>query len=157
MRLQPLRVEHATPLFAVLGEPALYIHLDEEPPPSADWLAQRFAALVGGAPPETDETWLNWVIVDVCGALVGTAQATVRRAAPTSVAYVVGLGAQGRGLARGAVGQMLDELAARYGVDMVQAEIDPANERSIRLVESLGFAAAGMAGADRRFVRRLPR
>ena len=157
VRLVPLRGDHAAELFDVLAEPSLYRHLDDAPPPSLAWLVERFDALARGAPPELDEVWLNWTIVDPAGDLVGTTQATVRRDAPTSVAYVLGVGAQGRGLARAAVGQMLDDLAAHHGVDEVQAEIAPENDRSIRLVESLGFTPAGSIGSDRRFVRRLPR
>ena len=156
VRLEPLQAAHADGLFGPLSDPALYHYLDDEPPASVEWLRERFAALARGAPAGLEELWLNWII-QVDGRPVGTTQATIRTGAPSSVAYVVAVPAQGRGVGRVAVGLMLDRLAADHGVVDVQAEIDPANTASIGLAESLGFVAAGTIGTDRRFVRRLPR
>ncbi|MEM9464420.1 MAG: GNAT family N-acetyltransferase [Actinomycetota bacterium] len=154
--LEPLTAEHAADLFPHLRDPELYRHLDEDPPPDPEWLARRFAALAAGAPAGRDEVWLNWAI-RAEGALVGTTQATVRSDGPTSIAYVIGRAVWGRGVARAATAEMLECLALDHGVVEVQAEIDPANERSIRLVDALGFRDAGIVGSDRRFVRRLDR
>lgn len=157
VRLEPLRDDHADALYDALADPSLYRHLDDDPPPSVAWMRRRVAALVQGAPDDGDEVWLNWVIVDSEDRIVGTTQATIRADGPTSVAYVLAGSAQGQGIGRAAVDRMLDLLVLQHGVPEVQAEIDPANGRSIRLVESLGFVAAGTIGADRRFVRRLDR
>ena len=156
VRLEPLQAEHASGLFAALSDPSLYRYLDEAPPPSLEWLESRFAALERGAPSDREEIWLNWVIVDPDGRLVGTTQATIRADGPASVAYVLVAEAQGRGIGRAAVDRMLDLLALEHGVADVRAEIDPANARSIRLVEALGFTPEEASGPDRRFVRRAP-
>ena len=73
------------------------------------------------------------------------------------MAYVLAATEHGRGIGRAAVARMLDLLALQHGVVEVQAEIDPANARSIRLVESLGFTPEESSGVDRCFVRRLGR
>ena len=46
---------------------------------------------------------------------------------------------QGRGLAREAVGAVVDRLFAHAGVHRVQAAADSRNERSIRLLLAMGF------------------
>lgn len=148
---------HADALFEAFADSELYRYLDDDPPPSLDWLRRRFAALAAGAPPDSGEQWCNWAIIGPDGSVVGTTQATVRDEGPTSVAYVLAADVHGRGIGRAAVRLMLDVLAAEYGVVDAQAEIDPRNARSIRLVESLGFVDAGTIGSDRRFVRRLSR
>jgi RimJ/RimL family protein N-acetyltransferase len=59
---------------------------------------------------------------------------------------------------------MIEELHASYGVHTLLAELVAANHRSVRLLERLGFEAAGPAIAlahpvephERLMVRRLP-
>lgn len=155
--LASLAPEHADALFEAFADPHLYRFLDDDPPPSLEWLRQRFAALAAGAPPDSGEHWLNWVILDPDERIVGTTQATVRDVGASSIAYVLAAGAHGQGFGRAAVRLMLELLLSELGVTEVQAEIDPRNERSIRLVESLGFVDTGTIGSDRRFARRLSR
>ncbi len=154
VRLEPLREAHADALFDGLSDPDLYTYLDEAPPPSLDWLRRRFATLARGAPPDVDETWRNWVIVAPDGRLLGTTQATIRPAGPTSIAYVLVTDEQHRGYGRAAVRQMLQVLAADHGRHDLQAEIDPRNERSARLVRALGFTRSGTVASDDIYVRR---
>jgi RimJ/RimL family protein N-acetyltransferase len=58
--------------------------------------------LAAGAPAGADERWLNWVVRrEPDGALVGTAQATVR-ADHALIAWVIAVPFQGRGYAKAA-------------------------------------------------------
>ncbi|MEM9203632.1 MAG: GNAT family N-acetyltransferase [Actinomycetota bacterium] len=155
VRLEPLRADHAAALFGWFADAGLYRYVDESPPPSHGWLRDRFSTLAGGAPDGVDEVWLNWAVLDERDVCVGTVQATIRSDAPTAIAYMVAAAHHGRGIGRAAVDRMLDLLVVEHGVAMVEAEIDPGNDRSIRLVESLGFVPVGTVRSDWRYVRRL--
>jgi hypothetical protein len=71
--LEPQLEAHAAEMFAVLADPAIY-EFENEPPSSAQWLAQRYRRLESRGPEDGSEQWLNWVV-----------QATVL---PTAVAFV---------------------------------------------------------------------
>ena len=74
VHLRPLRPDDAELLFTGLTNPELYTYLEEAPPASKDWLAERFSVLAAGAPSGVGETWLNWVIEDSTrGLTLGTA------------------------------------------------------------------------------------
>ena len=141
VHLRPLRPDDAELLFTGLTNPELYTYLEEAPPASKDWLAERFSVLAAGAPSGVGETWLNWVIEDSTSRLaLGTAQATIYEdGAPTSIAYLLFRQSWGQGFASAAVKHVLHQLATNFGVTEVQAEIHEQNERSWRLVERLGF------------------
>lgn len=155
VELEVLRAEHADALFERLCNPTIYRFLDEDPPTSLEWLRRRFEQLSAGAPEGVDEVWLNWV-VRRGESVVGTTQATVRADGVASIGYVLVVEAWGSGIGRSAVEMTLARLGSEHGVSVVQAEIDPQNQASIRLVEALGFEDGGTIGDDRRFVRRLP-
>lgn len=56
----------------------------------------------------------------------------------------------GRGLGREGVGAVVDRLFRSTTVPVVKAEVDDRNERSLRLLDALGFRAVGrVLGADR--------
>ncbi|MDY7100513.1 MAG: GNAT family N-acetyltransferase [Actinomycetota bacterium] len=146
--IEPLVPAHAELLYEPLRDDRLYRYIDERPPSSLDALRQRYAFLATETLPDRDETWRNWLARRRDnGDAVGTVQATIRDGdSPASIAYVFLHRAWGRGYASEAVRMMLRELAEVHGVATAQAEIDPGNERSIRLVRRLGFERAGAAG-----------
>ena len=143
--IEPLRPDHADLLFEPLGDGRIYLHLEDEPPASLDALRHRYRALAAGAPPDSGEVWLNWLVrLRADGQPLGTVQATVRpRPEPSLVAWVVLPPVWGRGYGTEAVAQMLDELASGHGVELVRAEIDEGNLRSIALATRLGFEPIG--------------
>ncbi|MFJ3586404.1 GNAT family N-acetyltransferase [Streptomyces sp. NPDC090127] len=90
LALLPLAVEHAEEMAGVLGDPALYVFIGDEPPTVAA-LRARYERQTAGAP-GPGVSWCHWVVRETdAGCLVGTVQATVRHDdASAEVAWVVG-------------------------------------------------------------------
>jgi [ribosomal protein S5]-alanine N-acetyltransferase len=141
LTLEPQLAAHAEEMFAVLSDPAIYAY-ENEPPPSIEWLRDRFVKLESRRSPDGQEQWLNWVIRLPNSKLVGFAQATVRSNGGAAIAYVLSSAYWGRGLARQAVLAMIGELAERYQVRDFYAVFKCGNQRSMRLLERLGFSLA---------------
>jgi RimJ/RimL family protein N-acetyltransferase len=130
LTLEPQREVHADQMFVVLSDPAIYQY-ENAPPPSRQWLRERFRRLESRTSADGSEIWLNWVIRTRSNALCGFVQATVRAG-----------GYWGRGIARTAVAAMIEELVEVYGVRRLYAIAVRRNERSMRLLRRLGFAEA---------------
>ena len=71
--------------------------------------------------------------------MAGQVQATVAADLQTHIAYVFGSAFWGRGIASAAVAQMLDMVAAEFGVSIFFVVAERRNGRSVRLAERLGF------------------
>ena len=153
LTLEPQTAAHAEAMFAVLSDRAIYEH-ENEPPPSLEWLRARFARLESRRSPDGDEQWLNWVMRLPTSELIGYVQATVRASGEAAIAYELSSGYWGRGLAYEAVQATLAELVAQYGVRRVSAVLKRGNQRSLRLLERLGFLVApAEAHAERQITR----
>jgi RimJ/RimL family protein N-acetyltransferase len=139
LTLEPQLASHAEAMFSVLSDPAIYEY-ENAPPRSLEWLRARFIRLETRVSNDGAERWLNWVIRLASGELIGYVQATVERDGTAAIAYELASAYWGRGLARRAVEAMLGELAARHGASSLVAVAKASNERSIRLLERLGFA-----------------
>lgn len=146
--LEPQVSAHADEMFAVLGDPAIYEH-ENEPPPSLEWLRQRFARLESRRSADGRQQWLNWVVRLPSSGAIGYVQATVHADGRAEIAYVLASRHWGRGFAGEAVRAMLGELVAHHGVRAITAVLKRANHRSLRLLERLGFAPASPALAAR--------
>jgi RimJ/RimL family protein N-acetyltransferase len=144
LTLVPQMASHADEMFAVLSDPQIYLH-ENQPPPSMEWLRQRFARLESRASADGKEQWLNWVIRMPSGALIGYVQATLDGKGRAAVAYELSSAFWGQGLAHGAVATMIEELAGHYRVRLLSAVLKCNNQRSRRLLERLGFALAAPA------------
>jgi RimJ/RimL family protein N-acetyltransferase len=141
LRLEPQTASHADEMFVVLSDPAIYEH-ENQPPASLGWLRERFTRLEARQSPDGRQQWLNWVIRLPSHGLIGYVQATVLANHRALIAYELGSAFWGRGLARRAVEAMIGELAERYDVRTLFAVLKRSNERSLRLLERLGFAPA---------------
>jgi len=146
LNLEPQLASHAEEMFAVLSDPAIYEY-ENAPPPSVEWLKNRFEKLESRQSPEASEQWLNWVIRLEANELIGFVQATVDAAGAAFIAYELASAYWGRGLASEAVGAMMAELASSHHVRLCLATLKAKNARSLRLLERLGFLPAD---ADRR-------
>jgi RimJ/RimL family protein N-acetyltransferase len=141
LTLEPQVAAHADEMFAVLSDPAIYAY-ENEPPPSVEWLRERFARLESRQSPAGGERWLNWVIRLPSSGLIGFVQATVFAEGRAAIAYVLGSRHWGKGYASEAVQAMSRELAARHRVHTLSAVLKRRNAPSIRLLERLGFTIA---------------
>jgi RimJ/RimL family protein N-acetyltransferase len=141
LHLEPLEARHADLLFDLLGDETIYTFVPGDPPASLDALRARYERLAVRRSPDAREIWLNWAVrLGETGPYVGTVQATVRDDATALLAYELGVAYRGAGYATEACRAVLDELVAAYGIAHVRAFVDTRNERSVRLLERLGFA-----------------
>ena len=152
LTLEPQTVAHAERMFVVLSDPAIYAY-ENEPPPSLEWLCERFAKLESRQSADGSEQWLNWVIRIPTAELVGYVQATVRAKGDAAIAYELASAYWGRGLGQRAVRAMMTELAERYRVHTVTAVLKAENQRSRRLLERLGFE---LASAEEHAAHKVP-
>ena len=141
LTLEPQVAAHADAMFAVLSDPAIY-EFENAPPRSLEWLRERFTRLQTRVSGDGAQLWLNWVIRIASGELIGYVQATVHPGRSAGIAYELASAYWGRGFARTAVTTMIDELVTRYGVRRLNAVAVRTNQRSLRLLERLGFALA---------------
>ncbi len=161
LTLEPLETNHAEAMFELLSDVEIYRYLDYPPPSSIEYLRGVYARLEARRSPDGSEDWLNWVIRPVGRPLVGYVQATVASNRSAYVAYVLGSKYWGLGYAQKAMHAMLEHLASAYGVDRCLATVEAGNQRSIHLLERLGFHGAAalepqghvLSTTERMFVR----
>ncbi|MFH9663525.1 GNAT family N-acetyltransferase [Streptomyces sp. NPDC017248] len=140
LELQPLRVEHAKEMAAVLGDPALHTFIGGAPD-TEQALLSRYRRLTAGSP-DPAVTWLNWVLrLRDEDRLTGTVQATLvpdGHGLIAEVAWVVGSPWQGRGLATEAARGLIDWLS-RQPVHTVIAHIHPDHQASSAVASGAGL------------------
>lgn len=139
LTLEPQTAAHAQQMFAVLCDPAIYEY-ENQPPPSLQWLRERYEKLETRRSADGAQQWLNWVIRLPDGRLAGYVQATVHPEGRAAIAYELASAYWGRGLARCAVEAMIVELARNHGVRSLEAVLKRANHRSRHLLVRLGFS-----------------
>ena len=146
--LEPQLASHAADLYSVLSDPSLYTFIDAKEPASEEALRQRLAHLESRLSPDGTEHWLNWIVRNRAGELVGYVQATVTPDRSAEIAYVLGRAHWRRGYAYAACTAMIGELRKSYGVTRLTATLDPANEASLALLRKLGLGLAWTNQAD---------
>jgi RimJ/RimL family protein N-acetyltransferase len=137
--LLPLQVEHAAEMAAVLGDPALHTFIGGAPE-TPEGLLARYERLVAG-PSDPTVSWLNWVVsLRAEGRLTGTVQATLTPdplGSVAEIAWVIGTGWQGRGIAteavRGLVGWLDDK------ADVIIAHVHPDHAASAAVAAGCGL------------------
>lgn len=139
--LEPLLASHASEMFTVLSDPAIY-EFENTPPASEERLTERYRRLQSRGSSDGTQAWLNWVIRLPSGALAGYVQATVLPDHTSVVAYELNSRYWRRGIGSGAVRAMLEELREHYAVKTFVAVLKSRNFRSEGLLRKLGFAAA---------------
>ena len=149
LHIEPLRSHHAAELFNAFADAQLYEYVPESPYTSVDALADRYARLERGAPPNSDEVWLNWALRRIDnGGCIGTLQATVTRDESAYIAYVIAADSWGRGFATEACRWLVAELSAKFRATRLIATVDVRHARSIRVLERLGFISVGTEAAE---------
>jgi len=145
LELSPLRVADAVGMGGVLSNRDLYLFTGGDPPNLADLEAQYKAQVAG--PTAGDEVWHNWIIrPNDSGEAVGFVQATVTGDS-ADVAWVVGVGWQGRGYASEAASAVYDWLGTQ-GIERLAAHIHPGHVASQRVAASLGMRATDEIDSD---------
>jgi len=142
LALEPLRVDHAGEMAVALSDAHLYTYTGGGPA-SAEQLATRYARQVLGRSPDGAQGWCNWVLRQRSGEAVGYVQATIEAHSGllvAEIAWVVAVGAQGRGLATEAVGAMVAWLR-EHGVDQLVAHVHPHHVASAAVAERAGLRA----------------
>jgi RimJ/RimL family protein N-acetyltransferase len=139
---------HAAELYAVISDPSLYEFIDNKEPASEDALRKRLARLESRKSPDGTEHWLNWIVRNSAGELVGYVQATVTPDHSAEIAYVLGRAHWRKGYAHAACAAMIGELHQSYGVTRLTATLDPANTASLALLKKLGLALVWTNLAD---------
>src|SRR6184192_1521421 len=115
--LEPLRVEHAGEMVAVLADPVLYEFIGGEPPSEAD-LTARYRRQ------RTHDGWVNWVMRSrSSGEAVGTVEATLRDDV-AELAWVVSSRHQGSGYATEATAAAIAWLREN-GIERFEAHVHP--------------------------------
>jgi RimJ/RimL family protein N-acetyltransferase len=146
LTLEPLKVEHAEEMTAVLAGPALYTFIGGGPPtlPELQW---RYRQMVAGPPGDRQVGWLNWVIRRrQDDRLTGTVQATIcpepgggdHPLLLATVAWMVGTSWQGHGIATEAAQALIGWLRARK-VTAIMATIHPGNAASAAVARRAGL------------------
>jgi ribosomal-protein-alanine N-acetyltransferase len=150
-RLQGKRVclrapvaEDADAVFALFGDPDVMRYWSRPPMTSRSEAEGLIAEILDGF---SQRTILNWMVVSrQDDALIGTCalfrvDARHRRA---EIGYSLRRDHWGRGLAAEAVSLMLDWSFRTLALHRVEADIDPRNDGSRRLLERLGFSSEGL-------------
>src|SRR5436190_13512314 len=108
--LEPQLASHAAELYAVISDPSLYEFIDAKEPKNEAALCERLLKLESRVSPDGTEHWLNWVVRNVSGELVGYVQATVTPDHSAEIAYVLGRTYWHKGYAYAACAAMIAEL-----------------------------------------------
>lgn len=139
-RLEPLLATHAESLFVALSAPEIYRYIPSEPPRDVATLAARYRWLETRRSSDGKESWLNWaVFFPAQNSFTGFVQATIYPNGEASLAYVLHPAYWGIGCATEACAAVTEHLFAQWPVSQINATVDTRNERSIRLLERLGF------------------
>ena len=137
--LEPQLSAHAAELYAVIADPALYEFIDNKEPASEEALRQRLLRLESRLSADGTAHWLNWIVRNPAGDLVGYVQATVTPDHSAEIAYVLGRAHWRKGYAYAACTAMIEELRSSYGATRLTATLDPANTASLALLKKLGL------------------
>jgi RimJ/RimL family protein N-acetyltransferase len=143
LTLEPLRIEHADEMVAVLDDQGLYEFTGGQPQPLEE-LRETYRRRAAGRSPDGARGWLNWIVrLRASGEAIGTVQATVRDAGESmaaEVAWTIDSRYQGTGFAKEAAEGMAGWLR-RYRVDELSAHIRPDHAASIAVARHLGLRA----------------
>jgi RimJ/RimL family protein N-acetyltransferase len=128
-------------MYVLLADERLWTFTDGGMPASIEALTARYAQLERRLSPAGGERWLNWIVRDAAaGVSLGFVQATLPKDGDSaSIAYVIGRQFWGRGFAREAVGLMIDEIGAAFGVTSLTACVHSRNVASVALLERFGL------------------
>ena len=135
--LEPLVEGHATALFVVLTDPAIY-EFEGEPPPSLERLRDGLRRGESRVAPD-GQPLLDWAVRLLTGEICGFVQVCLYPSGAAYISYEFASKYWRQGIGSAAVQCVLDELSTNYAVHTYVAVLKTANFRSKGLLQKLGF------------------
>lgn len=131
-------------LFAVFSDPEVMRYWSSTPLTDMAGAARLLERIQAGC--RRDEFY-QWGIAPIdTGSIIGTV--TLRNITlehqRAEIGFALGRGHWGRGLAREAVTRVLQHAFGPMGLYRIEADVDPRNAGSLRLLEGLGFRREGL-------------
>jgi ribosomal-protein-alanine N-acetyltransferase len=144
LRLRPLRDDDADALFALHSDARVMRYWSHAPWTRRDDAVQRIAQLARDR--VASEFYTLAATTDEDDALIGTASlfAINRTHRRGEVGYALRSDLWGRGYATEMLRALIDFAFTSVGLERLEADIDPRNEASCRLIERVGFAREGL-------------
>lgn len=143
VRLRVARSADAAALFEVYSDPRVLRYWSHgpwtDPAQADDWIARAWAGYA-------TRSFLQWVIARrEDDRVIGTTTLIrcVAQHRRCEIGYALGAAHWRQGLAREALDLVLSQAFTVLGLHRVEADIDPRNLASVRLVEALGFRREG--------------
>ncbi len=133
---------HADFVYAALDDDAMWKFFPAYRPQTLEALRERYRRFSGGYPyADGQEVWENWTaFLRKNGEPVGDMQATIAIPENTAhIAYAIHRPHWRRGYAAEAARAVIGHLKIEHQARTLFAEMNTANEASVRLIESLGF------------------
>jgi ribosomal-protein-alanine N-acetyltransferase len=144
LRLRPYRDADVDALFALYSDPVVMRYWSFPP-----WAArsQAEAYLARAAAHLAQGLALPWAIADAADdVLIGTATLHSLHVdqGRAEIGYALAADRQGRGLAAEALRAVLEHAFGTLGLRRIEADVDPRNAASCRLLDGLGFVREGL-------------
>lgn len=137
--LRPFGMDDAEALFRLRSDPDQIYYLDREPMRTAGEAAEMIAKMQDDG---LNGTGYNWALEEKpCSGMIGYAGIwrIDQKNSRGEIGYMLGKTYQGKGLMTEALVSVLRFGFTRAGLHSVEANVNPGNDRSIRLLERCGF------------------
>jgi RimJ/RimL family protein N-acetyltransferase len=134
--LRPATADDLEPLHAILSHPRAMTYWSSPPHESVDQTRDWLSSMIAIKPAEGED-----FIVEHDGRLVG--KAGLWRF--PEIGFIFHPDHWGRGFAREALSLVLDRAFGVHGLPKVNADVDPRNTASLKLLQGLGFRETGRA------------
>jgi ribosomal-protein-alanine N-acetyltransferase len=143
LTLRQVRMNDAEALFEILSDDELMTWWSSGPHRSVEETRAYLEPATGSG------GWRSWAITRTGDdTALGWVNAHQRRENVSEIGYILNRSAWGQGIAREAVGLVLDQLFVAEGQRRVFADTDPDNRFSIALLTSMGFVQEGHLRAE---------
>lgn len=143
VRLRPMRPDDAEALWAVFSDAHALRYWSHEPFESRADVGEYLAQRVRGV---AERTSFTWAVADAATDVLAGAVTLYdwdRQHRRAGIGFILGRAHWGRGMASDAVRAVLAFAFAEMGLHRVEADVDPDNGASLRLLARVGFGEEG--------------
>jgi RimJ/RimL family protein N-acetyltransferase len=141
LRFEILRVEHLPELATVLLHPEVYAHIDRSIPSIDQFTLSLERAIAGPVAETNDERWLNYLVRESSGDMVGRLEATIHHGI-AEVAFLLGRRFWGRNFGFTGLNWLHDEVFRSHAISDFWATTTRDHLRSQRLLARCGYDQA---------------